>query len=50
MSVIVVGTIDSMGASNKPKNALPVMNEIYVAFDASPSQTHAMPMRTYESM
>lgn len=48
-SVIVLGTIDSIGASKSPRNARPTMNGVYDTFDAMPSQMHAIPMRVLDS-
>lgn len=45
MSVIVLGTIDSMGASNMPKKALPIKNGVYVLSEAIASQIHATIIR-----
>ena len=48
MSVIVLGTMDSIGASQAPRNARAVRRRVYDVVLATPSQMHATPMRNVE--
>lgn len=49
MSVIVLGTMDSIGASKRPRKARPTMSGVYPTLDATPNHIHAMPMRVFDS-
>ena len=45
MSVIVLGTMDSIGASKIPRKALPIRKGVYDLLAATPSQTQATIVR-----